>query len=68
VRFAAITICVAFQRVFIVVVVVVAAAAAAAVAVAVVYSVIGSVRKLLVTPSYFPFQQNLPYSSGIFID
>jgi hypothetical protein len=41
VSFAAITLCVASQRVFIVVVVVV-----------VVYSVIDSVRKLLDTPSY----------------
>jgi uncharacterized protein HemY len=45
VSFAAITLCVASQRVFIVVVVVV---------VVVVYFVIDSVRKLLDTPSYFP--------------
>jgi hypothetical protein len=44
--FAAITLCVASQRMFIVVVVVVAAAAAA------VYFVIDSVRNLLDTPSY----------------
>jgi hypothetical protein len=44
VSFAAITLCIAFQRVFIFVVVVAAAAAA-------VYFVIDSVRKLLGTPS-----------------
>jgi hypothetical protein len=45
VSFAAITLCVASQRVFVVVVVVVVAAAAAA------YVVIDSVRKFLDTPS-----------------
>jgi hypothetical protein len=49
VSFAAINVCVASQRVFVVVVVVVV--------VFVVYSVIDSVRKLLDTPSYVTFTQ-----------
>jgi hypothetical protein len=59
VSFAAIAICVAYQRVFIVVVVVVVVVAV------VVYFVIDSARKILDTPSYWKNQFDLNFDALI---
>jgi hypothetical protein len=54
VSFAAITLCVASQRVFIIVIIIIII-----IVVVVVYVVIDSVRKLLDTPSYWFYNQNV---------